>query len=126
MFNACAMRSTRCIASRRKARASWPSGCIPTSAARPHRVKYFDAILAYMKKHKDVVFWQGEQIYDWYVRAVGDRETSRWVYGLGGEGIDMSEAVSMQVPSPSNDCVATLRALCDRRDPWSTRRGRID
>lgn len=31
-----------------------------------HRIKYFDAMLAYMRKHKDIVFWQGEQIYDWY------------------------------------------------------------
>jgi len=28
-------------------------------------------MLAYMKKHKDVVFWQGDEIYDWYAKAVG-------------------------------------------------------
>ena len=31
-----------------------------------HRIKYFDAMLAYMRKHKDIVFWQGERIYDWF------------------------------------------------------------
>ena len=34
-----------------------------------HRIKYFDAMLAYMKRHPGVVFWQGHQIHDWYRQA---------------------------------------------------------
>jgi peptidoglycan/xylan/chitin deacetylase (PgdA/CDA1 family) len=32
----------------------------------PHRVKYFEAILDYMRRHQGVLFWTGEQILDWY------------------------------------------------------------
>jgi peptidoglycan/xylan/chitin deacetylase (PgdA/CDA1 family) len=35
----------------------------------PHRIKYFEAILAYMKRHKGVLFWTGEQILEWYLAA---------------------------------------------------------
>ena len=45
-------------------------GVHPYISGAAHRIRYFDAMLAYMKKHKDVVFWQGEQVYDWYRRAV--------------------------------------------------------
>ena len=38
---------------------------------RGNRIKYLDAMLAYMKKHKDVVFWQGDQIHEWYAKEVG-------------------------------------------------------
>jgi len=34
-----------------------------------HRIRYFDAMLAYMRK-KGVLFWSGEQIHDWYRGAV--------------------------------------------------------
>jgi peptidoglycan/xylan/chitin deacetylase (PgdA/CDA1 family) len=48
-------------------------GVHPYISGAAHRIKYFDAMLAYMKKHKDVVFWQGDQIHDWYAKAVGAR-----------------------------------------------------
>lgn len=49
-------------------------GVHPYITGAAHRIKYFDAMLAYMRKHKDIVFWQGEQIYDWYSRVVkGDQ-----------------------------------------------------
>jgi peptidoglycan/xylan/chitin deacetylase (PgdA/CDA1 family) len=41
-------------------------GVHPYISGAAHRIKYFDAMLAYMRKHKDVVFWTGDQIYDWY------------------------------------------------------------
>jgi hypothetical protein len=33
----------------------------------PHRLKYFDGALEHIRRHDDVVFWTGEQIYDWYL-----------------------------------------------------------
>jgi allantoinase len=33
----------------------------------PHRLKYFAGVFDHIAKHKDVVFWTGEQIYDWYL-----------------------------------------------------------
>lgn len=44
-------------------------GVHPYITGAAHRIRYFDAMLTYMRKHKDIVFWQGEQIYDWYSRA---------------------------------------------------------
>ena len=32
----------------------------------PHRIKYFEAIYAYIKQKPGVVFWKGEDILDWY------------------------------------------------------------
>jgi allantoinase len=32
----------------------------------PHRLKYFRAALAHIRAHRDVLFWTGEQILDWY------------------------------------------------------------
>jgi allantoinase len=32
----------------------------------PHRIKYFEKTLAYLKKQKGVLFWTGEQILQWY------------------------------------------------------------
>ena len=52
-------------------------GVHPYISGAAHRIRYFDAMLAYMKKRKDVVFWQGEQIYDWYARAVPAKSVSR-------------------------------------------------
>jgi allantoinase len=46
-------------------------GVHPYISGAAHRIRYFDAMLAYMKKRKDVVFWQGEQICDWYTGATG-------------------------------------------------------
>jgi hypothetical protein len=38
----------------------------------PHRIKYFEEAMAYLKK-PGVLFWTGEQILDWYLSqsAVG-------------------------------------------------------
>jgi allantoinase len=33
----------------------------------PHRSRYFREALEHMRTHKDVVFWTGEQIHDWFV-----------------------------------------------------------
>jgi peptidoglycan/xylan/chitin deacetylase (PgdA/CDA1 family) len=33
----------------------------------PHRLKYLRAALAHISAHKDVLFWSGEQILDWYL-----------------------------------------------------------
>jgi peptidoglycan/xylan/chitin deacetylase (PgdA/CDA1 family) len=32
----------------------------------PHRIKYYRKALEHMSQHKDVLFWTGEQILDWY------------------------------------------------------------
>ena len=32
----------------------------------PHRLKYFRDALAHIRAHRDVLFWTGEQILDWY------------------------------------------------------------
>jgi allantoinase len=34
-----------------------------------HRIKYFEAVLEYMKSREAVLFWTGEQILDWYLAA---------------------------------------------------------
>jgi len=33
----------------------------------PHRIKYFEQALDYIRGHKEVLFWTGEQILDWHV-----------------------------------------------------------
>ncbi|MCA1453599.1 polysaccharide deacetylase family protein [Bradyrhizobium sp. BRP22] len=33
----------------------------------PHRLKYFAGALEHISNHKDVVFWTGEQIHDWFL-----------------------------------------------------------
>ncbi len=35
----------------------------------PHRLKYFRKIFEVIRKKPDVLFWTGEQIYDWYLAA---------------------------------------------------------
>ena len=35
----------------------------------PHRLRYFREALEHIKSHKDVVFWTGEQILDWFVAS---------------------------------------------------------
>ena len=51
-------------------------GVHPYISGAAHRFKYFDAMLAYMKKQKGVVFWQGEEIHDWYRDAAGISEAN--------------------------------------------------
>jgi len=41
-------------------------GVHPYVSGAAHRIKYFDSMLTYLKKHEGVVFWQGDQIHDWY------------------------------------------------------------
>lgn len=33
----------------------------------PHRLKYFSRALDHIARHKDVVFWTGHQVYDWFL-----------------------------------------------------------
>ena len=35
----------------------------------PHRAKHFRKIFEKIRKKKDVLFWTGEQIADWYLRT---------------------------------------------------------
>ncbi|WP_213738069.1 polysaccharide deacetylase family protein [Bradyrhizobium sp. dw_411] len=35
----------------------------------PHRARYFREALEHMRAHKDVVFWTGERIHDWFVAS---------------------------------------------------------
>jgi hypothetical protein len=34
-----------------------------------HRLRYFRAALAHIRAHRDAVFWTGEEILDWFLRA---------------------------------------------------------
>jgi len=36
----------------------------------PHRTKYYRKALEHMSQHKDVLFWTGEQILDWYTTQI--------------------------------------------------------
>ena len=35
----------------------------------PHRIKYFEAVLRRLRKRKGVLFWNGAQILDWYLKT---------------------------------------------------------
>jgi peptidoglycan/xylan/chitin deacetylase (PgdA/CDA1 family) len=35
----------------------------------PHRIKYFETVLRRLRKQKGVLFWNGAQILDWYLKA---------------------------------------------------------
>jgi len=39
----------------------------PYNTGVPHRIKYLDRALAYIKKHPGVLYWKGEEILDWYL-----------------------------------------------------------
>jgi allantoinase len=43
----------------------------PYLSGAPYRIKYFDMIFKYLKKHPGVVFWKGEEILDWFDRQRG-------------------------------------------------------
>jgi hypothetical protein len=34
-----------------------------------HRLKYFRSALARIRDHEDVLFWTGEEILEWFLRA---------------------------------------------------------
>ena len=42
----------------------------------PHRLRYFREALEHIQSRPGVLFWTGEQILDWYVRAAGHGETN--------------------------------------------------
>jgi hypothetical protein len=35
----------------------------------PHRAKYFRKIFQTIRKKRDVLFWTGEQILEWYLKS---------------------------------------------------------
>jgi hypothetical protein len=39
----------------------------------PHRIKYFEAVYDYIRKHKGVWLTTGEEIYEWYRETRGRR-----------------------------------------------------
>jgi allantoinase len=41
----------------------------PYITGQPFRINYFEQLLQYMKGHDGVLFWTGEQIYNWYLKA---------------------------------------------------------
>jgi peptidoglycan/xylan/chitin deacetylase (PgdA/CDA1 family) len=41
----------------------------PYISGQPHRIKYLEAIYDYASRFAGVLHWNGEQIYDWYVKA---------------------------------------------------------
>ncbi|MGE0798641.1 MAG: polysaccharide deacetylase family protein [Lautropia sp.] len=45
-------------------------GVHPYISGAAHRIRYFDAMLSYLKQHEGVVFWQGDAIDAWYRAAV--------------------------------------------------------
>ncbi len=38
-------------------------------SGQPHRIKYLEAIYDYARRHEGVVFWNGEEILDWYLKS---------------------------------------------------------
>ena len=43
----------------------------PYISGTPFRIKYFETVLRRLRKHKGVLFWNGAQILDWYLKARG-------------------------------------------------------
>jgi hypothetical protein len=35
----------------------------------PHRIKYLENVFRRLRKQKGVLFWTGERILDWYLKA---------------------------------------------------------
>ncbi len=42
-------------------------GVHPYVSGAAHRIRYFEEMLAYFARHSGVAFWNGQQIYDWFV-----------------------------------------------------------
>ena len=40
----------------------------------PHRIRYLEEIYDYCRRFPGVLFWTGEQILDWYLKARGGAE----------------------------------------------------
>ncbi len=49
----------------------------PYITGTPYRIKYFEQVLAALKKKPGVVFWTGEQIMNWYVASRRQRPKGR-------------------------------------------------
>ena len=45
----------------------------PYISGTPYRIKYFETVLAALRKKPGVVFWTGEQIMNWYAASRGKR-----------------------------------------------------
>jgi peptidoglycan/xylan/chitin deacetylase (PgdA/CDA1 family) len=45
----------------------------PYLSGQPHRIKYLEAIFGYVRGFEGVLFWNGEQILDWYRKVAGDK-----------------------------------------------------
>ena len=41
----------------------------PYLSGQPHRIKYLEAIYDYTRKFDGVLYWNGEQILDWYLQC---------------------------------------------------------
>ncbi|HET9403317.1 MAG TPA: polysaccharide deacetylase, partial [Burkholderiales bacterium] len=35
----------------------------------PHRIRYFESVMKRLRKQKNVLIWNGEQILDWYFKS---------------------------------------------------------
>ncbi len=45
-------------------------GVHPYVTGAAHRIKYFEQLYDYINKHRGVVHWTGQDIYDWYAKLV--------------------------------------------------------
>jgi allantoinase len=45
----------------------------PYLSGQPHRIKYLEAIYEYTRRFDGVLYWIGEEILDWYLRASPSR-----------------------------------------------------
>jgi peptidoglycan/xylan/chitin deacetylase (PgdA/CDA1 family) len=43
----------------------------PYLSGQPHRIKYLEAIYEHAQKFDGVLYWTGEQIYEWYLKSGG-------------------------------------------------------
>jgi hypothetical protein len=43
----------------------------PYISGQPHRIRYLEEVYAYARAHKGVVFWNGEEILEWWQLARG-------------------------------------------------------
>jgi len=45
----------------------------PYLSGQPHRIKYLEAIYDYTRRFDGVVYWTGEEIFDWYLKCTATR-----------------------------------------------------
>jgi peptidoglycan/xylan/chitin deacetylase (PgdA/CDA1 family) len=41
----------------------------PYISGAPHRIRYFESVMKRLRKHKNVLIWNGAQILDWYLKS---------------------------------------------------------